>query len=48
MRTLAQWYNAQYTELKGSQFRFHRWARPGWVLGPNLIMRLQVTFWLDM
>ena len=44
------WHNgiAHNTELKGSEFKTHRWARPGWALGPNLIMNLQVTFRLDM
>ena len=38
MRRLAQWDSTYHTELKGSQFETHRWARPGWALGANLII----------
>ena len=45
---LTQWDNMWLTELKGCQFELHQFARPGWALGLNLIMRLLVTFRLEM
>ena len=35
-------------EFKGSQFEFHRWDTPGWALGSNPIMRVLVSFRLEI